>query len=73
LNITEAITLRRQIQEQPDFPIIQLLSTFKEGYLLWIKADLLNEDHYKYLEQVALENKLSLLFEQGYWVLIEPF
>jgi hypothetical protein len=69
--MTQAIALRKQIEEQPNFPMIQLLSTIKEGYLLWVKADLLNADNYKYLEQVALENQLSLFFEQGYWVLIE--
>jgi hypothetical protein len=72
LNITQALTLRKQIQEQTNFPMIQLLSTFKEGYLLWIKAELVNGDHYKYLERFALENRLLLLLEQGYWVLIEP-
>jgi hypothetical protein len=72
LNITQAITLRKQIETQPNFPAVQLLSTGKEVCLLCINALLVKAEIFSYIEQVAKENKLNLIFEQGYWMLIEP-
>lgn len=72
LNITQAITLRKQIEAQPNFPVVQLLGTGKEGCLLCINALLVKAEVYSYLEQVAKENKLNLIYEQGYWILINP-
>jgi hypothetical protein len=71
LNITQAIALRKQIEGCPNFPMVQLLSTPKEGCLLWIKAELVSDIQYRFIEQVANENNLFLHFEQGYWVLID--
>ncbi len=49
---------------------MQLLGGGKEGYLLCISAILVNALLLRQIELVAKENKLSLIFEQGYWMLI---
>jgi hypothetical protein len=71
LNIIQAIALRRQIEAQPCFPMVQLLSASKEVCLLFIKAELVNVVHFRFMGQVANENNLYLHFEQGYWVFME--
>jgi hypothetical protein len=72
LNFTQAITLRKQIEAQPNFPLVQLLGTGKEACLLCINALLVKAEIFSYIEQIAKENKLNLIFEQGYWILIDP-
>jgi hypothetical protein len=70
LNLTQAITLRKQIEEQ-HFPV-QLLSNGKEGYLFLVAEELVDNSSFLFLEKFALENKLSLVFGQGYCILLEP-
>jgi hypothetical protein len=72
LNFTQAIILRKRIEAQHNFPVVQLLGTGKEGYLLFISALLVKAEVFSYLVQVAKENKLNLIFEQWYWILIDP-
>jgi hypothetical protein len=66
----QAISLRKQIEQQHSFPI-QLLSNGKDSYLFLIAEELVNNSVYSSLEQFALENKLSLGFGQGYCILFE--
>jgi len=68
--MTQAIALRKQIEQQHNFPI-QLLSNGKDGYLFCISEELVDNSVYLSLEQFASENKLSLVFGQGYCILIE--
>jgi hypothetical protein len=68
--MTQAITLRQQIEEQHSFPI-QLLSDGKDGYLFCIAEELVDNRVYLFLEQFALENELSLVFGKGYCILVE--
>lgn len=70
--MNQAITLRNQIQEQHNFPTVHLLSNGKDSYLFWISEEFVDNSGYLYLEQFALENKLSLVFGQGYCILVEP-
>jgi hypothetical protein len=65
----QAVNLRKELQIT-NYPQIQLLGTCKEGYLLCISAILVNALLLRQIELVAKENKLSLIFEQGYWMLI---
>jgi hypothetical protein len=68
--MTQAITLRKQIENQHNFPI-QLLSNGKDGYQFWIAEELVDNSIYLSLEQLASENKLSLVFDQGYCIMVE--
>jgi hypothetical protein len=65
----QAIKLRKELKIT-NFPRIQLLGTGKEGYLLCISAILVNALLLRQIELIAKENKLSLIFEQGYWMLV---
>jgi hypothetical protein len=68
--MTQAIALRKQIEQQHSFPI-QLLSYGKDSYLFLIAEELVDNRVYLSLEQFALENKLTLSFGQGYCILVE--
>jgi hypothetical protein len=65
----QAIKLRKELQII-NFPRMQLLGTCKEGYLLCISASLVNSLLLRQISLFAEENKLSLIFELGYWMLI---
>lgn len=69
MDISRAIKLRKQIQK-PNFPTVKLLCTPKEGCTLCIKeAELIQDDDYDKIIQIANENKLHRCLEQGYWIL----
>jgi hypothetical protein len=68
--MTQAIALRKQIEQQHNFPI-QLLCNGKDSYLFWIAEEFVDNSGYLFLEQFALENKLSLVLGQGYFILVE--
>jgi hypothetical protein len=71
LNLPEAITLRKHMEEIEDLPKTQLLDNGKGSYLLFIKSELVNAVHFFHLERIAEENNLSLSYGLGYWILID--
>jgi hypothetical protein len=68
--MTQAIALKKQIEQQHNFRV-QLLSNGIDSYLICIALELVDNSGYLYLEQIALENKLSFVLSQGYCIIIE--
>ena len=68
LNISQAVYLQKQIHK-PNSVDVKLLCFPKEGCTLAVKIKSAESENYDNLERFAVENNLSWVFEQGYWIL----
>jgi hypothetical protein len=68
LNVSQAVVLRKHIEDMNYFPKIQILGN-GQGYFLYIREDFVDGVNRKWLKQIAEENNLSLSLFQGYWLL----
>ncbi len=68
MNISQAINLQKQIQKSNSVEV-KLLCTVKEGCALCIKLSPTENGDYDNLERIAVENNLSWVYEEGYWML----